>query len=145
MEVNFRAMQNENYQLREYILNLQSRLLETQSDYPPAPAHINLATSLSGAPSVAERLFEQSMEKERVERERQAAMKSRPEVGLQEPGSSEREAMGLLRAAARQASEAQPPQRDSPYGLGADYANKRARLEPEQEAVAGSSDTKAPQ
>ncbi|KAI7639497.1 hypothetical protein KC319_g14382, partial [Hortaea werneckii] len=37
MEQNFRSLQNENYQLREYILNLQSRLLETQSDIPPAP------------------------------------------------------------------------------------------------------------
>lgn len=42
LEQNFKALQNENYQLREYILNLQSRLLENQSDFPPAPSHINL-------------------------------------------------------------------------------------------------------
>lgn len=42
MEQNFRALQNENYQLREYILTLQSRLLETSSDVPAAPLQVNL-------------------------------------------------------------------------------------------------------
>lgn len=51
MEQNYRALQNENYQLREYILNLQSRLLETQSEYPPAPSSINLPSG--GAPSAS--------------------------------------------------------------------------------------------
>ena len=55
MEQNFRALQNENYQLREYILNLQSRLLESQSDIPPAPSHINLvSTSRSGPNNAAD-------------------------------------------------------------------------------------------
>lgn len=42
MESSYRSLQNENYQLREYILNLQSRLLENQSDIPPPPLHVNL-------------------------------------------------------------------------------------------------------
>lgn len=42
LEQNYKLLQNENYQLREYILSLQSRLLESQADFPPAPSHINL-------------------------------------------------------------------------------------------------------
>ncbi|GAB7346209.1 hypothetical protein MBLNU457_4944t1 [Dothideomycetes sp. NU457] len=42
MEEDFKNLQHENYQLREYILTLQSRILETSGDVPPPPAHINL-------------------------------------------------------------------------------------------------------
>jgi len=38
----FKAIQQENYQLREYIINLQSRLIESQGDVPPLPSNINL-------------------------------------------------------------------------------------------------------
>ncbi|KAF7443678.1 basic-leucine zipper transcription factor [Pyrenophora tritici-repentis] len=34
----YKTLQTENYQLRDYIINLQSRLLETQGEIPPAPA-----------------------------------------------------------------------------------------------------------
>lgn len=40
METDFRSLQEENHQLREYILNLQSQLLEQtrdQSSAPPSP------------------------------------------------------------------------------------------------------------
>ncbi|KAI9683961.1 MAG: hypothetical protein M1829_004296 [Trizodia sp. TS-e1964] len=37
-----KASQAENYQLRDYIINLQSRLIETQCDFPPAPSNIDL-------------------------------------------------------------------------------------------------------
>ncbi|KAK0735824.1 hypothetical protein B0T21DRAFT_289667 [Apiosordaria backusii] len=43
MEESYKAMQAENFQLREYIIHLQSRLLESQGDYPPPPANVNLA------------------------------------------------------------------------------------------------------
>ncbi|QIW94548.1 hypothetical protein AMS68_000066 [Peltaster fructicola] len=51
MESNYRSLQNENYQLREYILNLQSRLLENQSDIPPPPLHVNLQGTAPPGPS----------------------------------------------------------------------------------------------
>ena len=35
-------MQAENYQLRDYIINLQSRLIESQGDFPQPPSNINL-------------------------------------------------------------------------------------------------------
>ncbi|RMD45009.1 hypothetical protein DV735_g18, partial [Chaetothyriales sp. CBS 134920] len=38
---NFKAVQSENYQLRDYIINLQSRLLETQGEVPPPPSNVD--------------------------------------------------------------------------------------------------------
>ncbi|WPH03048.1 Hypothetical protein R9X50_00592200 [Acrodontium crateriforme] len=94
MEQNHRALQNENFQLREYILNLQSRLLETQSDYPPAPSHINLASS-SGAASG-------SQTSNNPETRREAPQ---PAAGNHE---HPHDAMRQLQAAAAQASEVRP-------------------------------------
>jgi hypothetical protein len=45
MEGNFKALQTENYTLRDYVHRLQSRLLDTQGDYPQPPPGINLAHS----------------------------------------------------------------------------------------------------
>ncbi|KAF2199250.1 hypothetical protein GQ43DRAFT_450406 [Delitschia confertaspora ATCC 74209] len=41
----YKTLQTENYQLRDYIINLQSRLLETQGEVPPAPAGVDLSRS----------------------------------------------------------------------------------------------------
>jgi hypothetical protein len=38
---NFKAVQAENYQLRDYIINLQSRLLESQGEFPPPPSNVD--------------------------------------------------------------------------------------------------------
>ncbi|KAE8153393.1 hypothetical protein BDV25DRAFT_31887 [Aspergillus avenaceus] len=38
-----KALQAENYQLREYIINLQSRLLESQGEVPELPGNIDLS------------------------------------------------------------------------------------------------------
>ncbi|ORY14757.1 hypothetical protein BCR34DRAFT_598886 [Clohesyomyces aquaticus] len=46
----YKTLQTENYQLRDYIINLQSRLLETQGEIPPAPAGVDL-TRTHGEPS----------------------------------------------------------------------------------------------
>ena len=43
LEDNFKAIQSENYSLREYIIHLQSRLIESQGDLPPPPPNVNLA------------------------------------------------------------------------------------------------------
>lgn len=39
---NFKALQSENYQLRDYIISLQSRLLESQGEYPQPPSNIEI-------------------------------------------------------------------------------------------------------
>ena len=46
----FKAVQAENYQLRDYIINLQSRLIESQGDFPPAPSNIDLRQPIGGPP-----------------------------------------------------------------------------------------------
>ncbi|KIV93770.1 hypothetical protein, variant 2 [Exophiala mesophila] len=38
---NFKTVQAENYQLRDYIINLQSRLLESQGEVPPPPSNVD--------------------------------------------------------------------------------------------------------
>ncbi|KAF2097593.1 hypothetical protein NA57DRAFT_77844 [Rhizodiscina lignyota] len=42
---NYKAVQAENYQLRDYIINLQSRLLESQGSFPEPPVDININRS----------------------------------------------------------------------------------------------------
>ncbi|KAF1987047.1 hypothetical protein K402DRAFT_393201 [Aulographum hederae CBS 113979] len=46
---NYKAVQAENYQLRDYIINLQSRLLESQVDFQPPPSNIDLTRPRSEA------------------------------------------------------------------------------------------------
>ncbi|MCJ1370941.1 hypothetical protein MMC20_002155 [Loxospora ochrophaea] len=53
---NYKAVQAENYQLRDYIINLQSRLLESQGEFPQPPSNINIEllnprSSESGQPN----------------------------------------------------------------------------------------------
>lgn len=43
MDLNYKGLQAENYTLRDYIVRLQSRLLDTQGDYPQPPAGVSLA------------------------------------------------------------------------------------------------------
>ncbi|ETS83845.1 hypothetical protein PFICI_05721 [Pestalotiopsis fici W106-1] len=42
MEHSFKSMQNDNYALREYVLQLQSRLMDAQGEVPPPPANLQL-------------------------------------------------------------------------------------------------------
>lgn len=51
---NYKAIQAENYQLREYIINLQSRLIDSQNEVPELPGNIDLSQprpQMSAAPS----------------------------------------------------------------------------------------------
>lgn len=47
MEDNYKAIHAENYSLREYIIRLQSRLIESQGEFPQPPPNINLSHSSS--------------------------------------------------------------------------------------------------
>lgn len=40
---NYKAIQAENYQLREYIISLQSRLIDSQNEVPELPGNIDLS------------------------------------------------------------------------------------------------------
>ena len=47
---NFKALQSENYQLRDYIISLQSRLLESQGEYPQPPSNIDIPHPRTSGP-----------------------------------------------------------------------------------------------
>ncbi|KAI4865803.1 hypothetical protein F4820DRAFT_447728 [Hypoxylon rubiginosum] len=51
MEHSFKAIQNDNYALREYIIQLQSRLLDLQVELPQPPPNVNISppTAAPGA------------------------------------------------------------------------------------------------
>lgn len=42
MEQSFKTMQSENYALREYVIHLQSRLLDVHGEFPPPPPNVTL-------------------------------------------------------------------------------------------------------
>ncbi|KAM0325453.1 hypothetical protein ACHAQA_007440 [Verticillium albo-atrum] len=42
MESQHKQLQLESYALREYVIHLQSRMLDTQGEYPPPPPNVNL-------------------------------------------------------------------------------------------------------
>lgn len=50
----FKAIQAENYSLREYIIHLQSRLIEAHGDYPQPPANITLTPPASNPSSTTQ-------------------------------------------------------------------------------------------
>jgi hypothetical protein len=55
MEGNYKTMQTENYALKEYVIHLQSRLLDTQGEYPQPPPNVNLSHPHAPAPGAAAR------------------------------------------------------------------------------------------
>lgn len=116
MEQNYRALQSENYQLREYILNLQSRLLENSSDIPPAPSQVNLNRAPAEASSSAGRRYPDD------------DMQQGPPPEHRQPDPHD--GMSQLQAAAAQAEGVQ---HQSPYGLGSAPDYKVPRPGPSQE------------
>lgn len=56
MEENVKIMQAENYALREYIVHLQSRLVDAQIEPPPPPPNINLSIAASVGGQIAHAL-----------------------------------------------------------------------------------------
>jgi len=52
MEAGYKTIQAENQALRDYVIHLQSQLLDTKGEYPPPPANVNLGPP-HGLPSSA--------------------------------------------------------------------------------------------
>lgn len=50
---NYKAIQAENYQLREYIISLQSRLIDSQNEVPELPGNIDLSQPRNDPPAPA--------------------------------------------------------------------------------------------
>ncbi|KAI1394101.1 uncharacterized protein F4822DRAFT_424569 [Hypoxylon trugodes] len=51
MEHNFKAIQNDNYALREYVIQLQSRLLDLQVELPQPPPNVNITPPTAASTS----------------------------------------------------------------------------------------------
>ena len=104
-------------------MNLQSRLLENQSDFPPAPSHINLS---SGPPPPASQAAESSYTAEQQMRRDMDARPPPPAPVVAREDPSQRDGLSQLQAAAASAQhEARAQAQASPYGLGNDYPQQR--------------------
>ncbi|KAJ4334742.1 hypothetical protein N0V87_006651 [Didymella glomerata] len=99
----YKNLQTENYQLRDYIINLQSRLLETQGEVPPAPAGVDLSNRPHGEiPSLNPNLQQQQHQQQPEQQQPQQQSPSSSNNG----GLSERQ-IGELQMAAQAAAAAQ--------------------------------------
>jgi|TARA_R110002003_G_scaffold44_18_gene3419 hypothetical protein len=125
----YKTLQTENYQLRDYIINLQSRLLETQGEIPPAPAGVDLNRP-HGEPSSLNQPQPHPPQHQQ-QTEQQPPPQSSPNSG-NNGGLSERQ-IGELQMAAQAAAAAQHgpsvnhgkhPSSDGSY----DYAEKRQKV-----------------
>ncbi|KAL9096733.1 MAG: hypothetical protein Q9165_001221 [Trypethelium subeluteriae] len=119
LKESYRAIQAENYQLRDYIINLQSRLLESQGDYPQPPANIELSNPRSAreAEASAQHLQAQAaqaqVQAEAAEAQRRAQQVAAP------PANS---AIAQLQQATRDATMKDADARDNHHHEEARYA-----------------------
>jgi hypothetical protein len=127
----YKTLQTENYQLRDYIINLQSRLLETQGEIPPAPAGVDLNRP-HGEPSGLNQSQPQPPQPHQQQPEQQAPPQQSPN-NSNNGGLSERQ-IGELQMAAQAAAAAQHgpsvnhgkhPNSEGTY----DYAEKRQKVD----------------
>ncbi|UKZ73726.1 hypothetical protein TrVFT333_001376 [Trichoderma virens FT-333] len=84
LEHSYKSMQSENYALREYVIHLQSRLLDTQGEFPPPPPNVNLSQPAAGAPpppSVTEQHHQQHQQHHQPPPPPQASNSSNSGVG----------------------------------------------------------------
>ncbi|KAJ4994158.1 bZIP transcription factor [Stagonosporopsis vannaccii] len=99
----YKNLQTENYQLRDYIINLQSRLLETQGEVPPAPAGVDLSNRPHAElPSLNPNLQQQQHQQQPDQQQSQQQSPGSGSTG----GLSERQ-IGELQMAAQAAAAAQ--------------------------------------
>ena len=123
----YKTLQTENYQLRDYIINLQSRLLETQGEIPPAPAGVDLnrphtePASLNHVAPQPPQLHQPS--------EPQQPQQSSPNSnngGLSERQIGELQMAAQAAAAAQHGSSGKHPNSDGSYES---YAEKRQKVD----------------
>lgn len=131
LEENFKAIQAENYQLRDYIINLQSRLIESQGDFPQPPSNIDL--SQPGAAGLPGR---QDLPPSA------AASHAHASTVPTAPMGSASAAASLLQASAAQAqvvadmTNANKQLHEAPYHEGNGYPSKRVKGEAAKAAAA---------
>lgn len=128
----YKTLQNENYQLRDYIINLQSRLLEIQGEVPPAPAGVDLSRHGEAPNANMGQAPAQPQQEQQVQPQPSAATSSNNNNG----GLSDRQ-IGELQMAAQAAAAAQHggpsmsngkhPNDGSPFS--GDYGDKRQKTD----------------
>ena len=127
----YQAVQQENYQLRDYIINLQSRLLESQGEYPQPPANINLQhPNVTDGPSASGNAPTASMASSAVSQLQAAAVQA----------AAEANELGNAVAAATASSSGavganKHTNEDAVFGVEAEYPSKRQKSD---DAVIGS-------
>lgn len=125
----YKNLQTENYQLRDYIINLQSRLLETQGEVPPAPAGVDLSNRPHAElPTLNPNLQQQQHQQQSEQQHAQQQSPSSSNNG----GLSERQ-IGELQMAAQAAAAAQNGSNAAKHAAqfdAGDYsAEKRQKIE----------------
>lgn len=124
----YKTLQTENYQLRDYIINLQSRLLETQGEIPPAPAGVDLNRPHGEPASLSQAQPQQQLQQQPDLPQQQSSSTS--------GGLSERQ-IGELQMAAQAAAAAQHGNAGSKHSNpeGAyDYSEKRQKVDESPQA-----------
>ncbi|KAF2650281.1 hypothetical protein K491DRAFT_697432 [Lophiostoma macrostomum CBS 122681] len=130
----YKTLQTENYQLRDYIISLQSRLLESQGEIPPAPAGVDLSRQHAEPPNPL--VQSQQPPQQPQPNEQQQHSPSHQNNANNNGGLSERQ-IGELQMAAQAAAAAQHgpsvnngkhPSSDGSF-LAGDYADKRQKVD----------------
>lgn len=130
----YKTLQTENYQLRDYIINLQSRLLETQGEIPPAPAGVDLNRPHGEPASIQAQAPQPPQHQQQPEPQQPQSSPNNSNNG----GLSERQ-IGELQMAAQAAAAAQHgpvhhgkhSSSDGAY----DYAEKRQKMDGSPQAA----------
>ncbi|EUC31099.1 hypothetical protein COCCADRAFT_6984 [Bipolaris zeicola 26-R-13] len=133
----YKTLQTENYQLRDYIINLQSRLLETQGEIPPAPAGVDLNRPHAEQAN----MHPQPQPPQTPQQPEQQQQQQQPAQNNSNGGLSERQ-IGELQMAAQAAAAAQHGTAgtkhanvDSSY----DFTEKRQKVDESPQVGSGAS------
>ncbi|KAK2759983.1 hypothetical protein FQN54_002719 [Arachnomyces sp. PD_36] len=139
---NFKAIQAENYQLREYIINLQSRLIDSQNEVPELPGNIDLTQprpQMSAAPSApanaAQALAQSGLPQQEQHRQQQHHQQTQQQGQRSAPGDQPTEQFNTLnRIAVAGLGMRKHPHEDASSFLGANPfpSNKRQRHDDSQ-------------
>ncbi|KAL7921185.1 hypothetical protein ACQKWADRAFT_132758 [Trichoderma austrokoningii] len=88
LEHSYKSMQSENYALREYVIHLQSRLLDTQGEFPPPPPNVNLSQPSSAVPPPPSAIPEQQHQQQHQQQQHQHQAPPPPQQQPPNSGSS---------------------------------------------------------
>jgi hypothetical protein len=121
----YKTLQTENYQLRDYIINLQSRLLETQGEIPPAPAGVDLNRPHGEQPNMHQQQPQPPQQPQPEQPQQQQQSPNSNNGGLSERQIGELQMAAQAAAAAQHGSGNKHANSDGSY----DYAEKRQKVD----------------